>query len=180
MKLWSYFDIPNWEDMRDRINQRWIDKYPQMKMLNYFPNHIIYDTVPDLKEWLDSQGITVSGFGIFVFQYNTTDSKVHVDIGNPTNYRFNIPLMDTDTSHTEFFDPIWDKGVDIQNLDATEDSPVREWEYGDEGALLDGFVLNKPAILHVRVPHRVRVTENKPRICLTACPVADSQLLRFL
>jgi len=183
MKLWNYFDIPNWESIRDRVNIMFTNVYPnidKMKTLTFFPNDMVYQAVPDFKDWLDSQSIEVVGFAVFIFRYNTGDSRLHVDLGNPTTYRFNIPLMNTENSFTEFFDPPWDKMVEGMNESATEDSPHQYWEYGDEGHQIDNFVLNKPAILNVKTPHRVRVTEDKPRVCLTICPASDDQLTRFL
>lgn len=193
MKLWTYFDIPNWEGIRDNINEYIARNYPdldELKMLTFLPNDDVFKAAPDLETWLRLQNISVIGFGIFTFRYtesteNITENTyggniVHTDLANPTNYRFNIPLMNTNNSVTEFFDSPIDKAIEAPNASATNPSPTRMWKFGDEGPMIDSFVLDRPAILHVKIPHRVRMTERKPRICLTVCPADDAQLLRFL
>ena len=106
MKLWSYFDIPNWQDIRDNINKYIENSYPdieKLKMLTFLPNDDVFNAAPNFEKWLDSQNISVVGFGIFTFRYtesteNITENTyggniVHTDLANPTNYRFNIPLL---------------------------------------------------------------------------------------
>jgi hypothetical protein len=193
MKLWTYLDIPNWENIRDEVNTWFAQEYPnieEVKMLTFLPNRVIFDAVPSFKNWLDENNIEVVGFGIFTFRYTETTENitentyggniVHTDLANPTTYRFNIPLMNTTSSVTEFFDSPIEKAIEAANASATEDSPTRMWKFGDEGPLLDSFVLDRPAILNVKVPHRVRMTNKLPRICLTVCPATDEQLLKFL
>jgi hypothetical protein len=193
MKLWSYFDIPDWQNIRDNINKHIENSYPdieKLKMLTFLPNDDVFNAAPNFEKWLDSQNISVVGFGIFTFRYtesteNITENTyggniVHTDLANPTNYRFNIPLLNTENSYTEFFNSPLDKAIEAPNASATNPSPTRMWKFGDEGPMIDSFILDRPAILHVKIPHRVRMTERKPRICLTVCPANDEQLLRFL
>lgn len=107
----------------------------------------------------------------------TNSNSIHVD-GGIVDYRLNLPLLNSDSVETRFYQII----IDNPNAKIVNNyGSVANFYKEEDLELIDRLVITKPVIFPVKIPHGLFVIKPRfPRYMLTIQFESDTKLKRYL
>lgn len=161
MKNFVYLECENIESISKKIEIFLIKNNLTVFGWNKVPIDNLYEEVPELKNFIDSIGVTA--YQIFALS-KIVDDQIHIDYTN--DIRINFPVSNTSGSATTFF-------YELENLKITkkinfDNLPWYDLSYTNK-KIIDSYVLTKPVVFNPKIPHGVTMhqTGYKPRIILS-------------
>jgi len=183
MKLWQYTELDDWQVIQADFNNYIQNKgFENLMSWEYILSNDFDKISKTLIPTLEKKGIKVLGMAILSFWPD--QQPIHLDNDSPSDYRLNIPLLNSEHSITEYY-KVDDSKKIIRNIESTNLETVYE-SWDEDGIIekIDEFYLSQPTIINVLVPHRVKTSASlppgQPRCSLTICPTDRAQLVKYL
>lgn len=154
---YRYINIPNFEQIAKEIAAS--DFSRDLYNFRIINHNSVLEKIPTLANWFKDKNLIVSKLA-FLNVRQASIQTLHIDTGD-NDLALNFPVYGCEGVFTEFYK---NKGQIVESF--VPHTGVKYYRYVDDNPeLLSTYVLTRPTLLNVKIPHRVVNKTDHDRIC---------------